>query len=142
MKNRGVMLSRGYAKALAALIFALALVLAVLVYRKKSARHASDAGIAMVGDQVVVGDSIWTVIEATDMGKSIEATNTRFAGKKKQTMGTFIQIHYQVANNGNRQQPLLDAPKIVDAQGRKFGPIEDESKYVPEGAKPAVLETL
>jgi hypothetical protein len=37
---------------------------------------------------------------------------------------------------------LLDRPKIVDAKGREFGPIDMESFYIPKGTKSVGTETL
>lgn len=104
-----------------------------------SAATTSDPGI---GEEVDIGDSTWTVLDAKDLGTTIYAKSALFAGETKTTRGRFIQIHYKVVNNGKKPETLLDGPKIVDSKSREFGPITSESEYIPTGSNSAILETL
>ncbi len=123
------------------------LVLAALVACKKgssSSSSGSSSAPAKIGDTVTFDDSEWVVIEAKDVGKTVK-NNSEFAAddeKEKKTEGRFIQVHYKITNKGKKEEMLLDRPKIVDAKGREFGPIEMESFYVPAKSKTIGLDTL
>jgi hypothetical protein len=108
---------------------------------KGTSAAASDPNkLAKIGESVLFGDSDWTVVEVKDAGKKLKA-NSEY-GEEKATDGRFVQVHYRVTNKGKKEEHILDTPKVVDAKGRVFAPIEMESFYVPAKTKSLGLEAL
>jgi hypothetical protein len=106
-----------------------------------SSGGSGDPGkTAKVGEAVLFGDSDWTVVEVKDAGKKLKANSDY--GEEKVTEGRFVQVHYRVTNKGKKEEHVLDTPKVVDAKGRVFAPIDMESFYVPAKTKSLGLEAL
>ena len=120
---------------------AVALIGAIGCKDKGSPSSATDPGkAAKIGEQVPFGDSEWTVVEVKDAGTKLKANSDY--GEDKATDGRFVQVHYRVTNKGKKEEHILDTPKVVDAKGRVFAPIEMESFYVPAKTKSLGLEAL
>ena len=94
-----------------------------------------------LGVPVAFSDCEWIVIEARDAGKTLKS-NSEFNEESKTTEGRLIQVHYKVTNNTSKEEMILDRPKIVDAKGRQFGPIDMESFFIPRKTKSIGLDTL
>jgi hypothetical protein len=95
-----------------------------------------------VGKTVELDDSSWTLLDASDIGNSIEPTARYAHGEHLETTGRFIQIRYRVVNRNTIGSVMFFWPKIVDDRGRMFGPPENEAEYVPIGTKIGVRATF
>lgn len=115
---------------------------ALLACKGGSSGGASSGPAGKLNEQYKLNDSTWTILEAKDMGKTLNATSELFANEKKNTGGKFVQIHYKVVNNGKKQETLLDTPKVVDSKGHLYSHIEGEEEYVPKGGNVVNVETL
>ena len=94
-----------------------------------------------LGERVSFADCDWVVMEARDAGRELKS-NSEFNEETKETSGRFIQVHYKLTNTSSKEEMLLDRPKIIDAKGREFGPVDMESFFVPRKAKTVGLDTL
>lgn len=122
-------------------LVALLFVLGVLLACKKGKDPAgSSVGAWKIGEEVRVDDSTWIVVEARDLGRAIRSSSELYP--EKTATGRFVQIHYKVTNKAKKKETLIDTPKIVDAKGREFGPIQGEAEYVPKDAKVPLYETM
>jgi len=91
--------------------------------------------VARRGEPLKLDDSVWTVIDAKDLGKKLDANTTY--GEPKEAAGRFVQIRYKVTNTTRKAESVLDPPRVVDDKGREFTRLDLESLYVP--AKVATL---
>jgi hypothetical protein len=88
---------------------------------------------AKIGEEVSFKDSKWTVLDAKDMGKTLKSNN-QFQ-KDATTDGRFIQVHFKVTNTTNKEDRLVDLPKLIDSQSREYKHIDRQTFYLPEGGK-------
>jgi hypothetical protein len=93
-----------------------------------------------IGEPVKFDDSTWVVVSASAMGQALQANND-FTDAKK-TSGQLVEVHYKVTNNENKEDAILDGPKLVDSTGREFSSMPQEAMYVPKSTKTIILESL
>lgn len=109
----------------------------------KGADHSKDEAkmAAKIGDTVKFKDSEWTVIKAEDKGTTLKSNN-QFQEAAKSDGGKFIVVAFKVKNLGQKEERILDHPKLKDSQGSEFGTIDMQSIYIPDGKKTMGLEAL
>lgn len=93
-----------------------------------------------VGKGVAIGDAEWTVIDIVNRGTKMKA-NESFE-KDATTTGTFLQIHFKVANTGKKEGTIGDVPKVVDPGGREFGTYENASSFRPKDSTGVFLDKV
>jgi len=93
-----------------------------------------------IGDVVKFDDSEWIVLSAKNKGKRIKSNN-QFQ-KDAVTEGKFIIVHYKVTNLTNKEERILNSPKLIDSKGREFTDYDMQSIYIPENGKTISLESL
>jgi hypothetical protein len=106
----------------------------------KPVETAAPAAMPKVGELVKFDDSEWTVVETKDMGQKL-ASNNQFQEPAK-TDGRYIYVKFKVKNLTNKEERIMDHPKVVDSQGREFGAFDHETFYLPKGVKSMSLEAL
>lgn len=75
-----------------------------------------------IGQDVLVGDVRWRLLEATDVGPTLVSANQYVADAT--TAGTFVQVRFEVENRTSDQLLFSDV-ELVDAQGRTFNDTSD-----------------
>ena len=97
--------------------------------------------LAKIGDEFSFNnDSTWVVVNAEDRGNSLKSNN-QFQ-KDAQTNGKFIMVQFKVTNLTNKEERLLNGPKLIDSQGREFRNYDKQFFYIPKGAKTMSLEAI
>lgn len=102
--------------------------------------RGEGAATAKTGEEVVFGDSKWTVLAAEDKGNSLKSNNR--LQKDASTDGRFILVRFKVVNTTSKEEKLLRAPVVVDDQGREFKEIERQTFYLPEGTTSLTMKAL
>ena len=93
-----------------------------------------------INDIVKFDDSEWVVLEAKKLGKRIKSNN--MFQEDATTEGFFIRVKYSVKNIQNKEDTVMEGPKLVDSEGREYGEYDGQSFYIPENAKTITGETL
>jgi hypothetical protein len=104
---------------------------------KASTTTLTAAGI---GKAIAVGDAEWTVIDVVNRGSKMKA-NESFE-KDATTAGTFLQIHFKVANVSKKEGTMGEVPKVVDGTGREFGTLDNASSFRPKDANGIFLDKV
>ena len=94
-------------------------------------RDGAEAGSGSfgVGQDVIVGNVRWTILEAQDLGNTMPGID-EFTDPRT-TNGRFIRIRLEVENRGSEALSLTDID-LVDAQGRTFQNETGVYGYVPD----------
>jgi hypothetical protein len=95
---------------------------------------------AAIGNAVVVGDAEWTVIDVVNRGSTMKANETY--EKDASTTGTYIQVHFKVANKGKKEGTMGEVPKLVDSTSREFGTMETSSSFRPKDTNGVFLDRI
>ncbi len=93
-----------------------------------------------LGSATTIGDSEWTVLDIVNRGSTMKANESY--EKDAVTTGTFIQLHFKIANKSKKEGVMGDVPKLVDATGREFGTIENASSFRPKDTNGVFLDKL
>jgi hypothetical protein len=104
----------------------------------KAATTTTTAG--KLGTATTIGDSEWTVIDIVNRGTTMKANESY--EKDAVTTGSFIQVHFKIANKSKKEGVMGDVPKLVDATGREFGTIETASSFRPKDTNGVFLDKL
>ena len=104
----------------------------------KAATTTTTAG--KLGTPITVGDAEWTVIDIVNRGSTMKANESY--EKDAVTTGTFIQVHFKIANKSKKEGVMGDVPKLVDTTGREFGTIETASSFRPKDTNGVFLDKL
>ena len=104
----------------------------------KAATTTTTAG--KLGTATTVGDAEWTVIDIVNRGTTMKANESY--EKDAVTAGTFIQVHFKIANKSKKEGVMGDVPKLVDTTGREFGTIETASSFRPKDTNGVFLDKL
>jgi hypothetical protein len=107
---------------------------------KKGDGKDAKAGLK-IGDEVSFKDSTWVVIKAEDKGKTL-TSNNQFQKDATSSDGKFILIQFKVTNLGNKEQRLINTPKVIDSKGREFKHMDKQAFFIPKDAKTMTLEAL
>jgi hypothetical protein len=91
-----------------------------------------------IGSDVSVGKIGWKVTKAAAVGNTLKSDN-QFV-QDKTTSGMFVQVTYQIENRGT-DKVYFQAPKLVDAQNRKFGDYSEGLFFIPQNEQ-CVLKEL
>lgn len=102
---------------------------------------ARPVSVAKIGDTVTFSDSVWSVTKAEDLGSTAKSNN-QFQPALKSEGGKFIRVVMKVTNLEKKEERLFDPPKLADAQGREFRPVDMTVFYIPEGKKTLQLEAI
>jgi hypothetical protein len=106
----------------------------------RGADRDANAKVAKVGEEVDFKDSRWIVLDVESRGTIIQPN--RLLEKPITTEGKYIQVHFKVTNTTNKEDRILDLPKLFDSQGREFRQIDRQAIYVPRGTNAMGLEAL
>jgi hypothetical protein len=93
-----------------------------------------------IGDKITFDDSEWMVVSAKLLGKEAQSNN-QFQ-KNAVTDGKFVLVSFKVKNLTNKEDRILDAPKLIDSKGREFKDYDGQMFYIPENAKTLVMDAL
>jgi hypothetical protein len=93
-----------------------------------------------LGAATTIGDSEWTVLDIVNRGTTMKANESY--EKDALTTGSFIQVHFKIANKSKKEGVMGDVPKLVDATGREFGTIETASSFRPKDTNGVFLDKL
>jgi len=104
----------------------------------KAATTTTTAG--KLGTATTVGDAEWTVLDIVNRGSTMKANESY--EKDAVTTGTFIQVHFKIANKSKKEGVMGDVPKLVDSTGREFGTIETASSFRPKDTNGVFLDKL
>ena len=104
----------------------------------KAATTSTTAG--KLGTATTIGDSEWTVVDIVNRGSTMKANESY--EKDALTTGSFIQVHFKIANKSKKEGVMGDVPKLVDATGREFGTIETASSFRPKDTNGVFLDKL
>jgi hypothetical protein len=104
----------------------------------KAATTTTTAG--KLGSATTVGDAEWTVLDIVNRGTTMKANESY--EKDAVTTGTFIQVHFKIANKSKKEGVMGDVPKLVDTTGREFGTIETASSFRPKDTNGVFLDKL
>ena len=98
------------------------------------------AKVSMIGEKITFNDSEWIVTDAQIKGKSMKSNNP--FQEDATTEGKFVIVAYKVKNLSNKEERILDTPKIVDSQGREFREYDKGAFYIPENGKTLIMDAL
>ena len=104
----------------------------------KAATTTTTAG--KLGTATTIGDSEWTVVDIVNRGSTMKANESY--EKDALTTGSFIQVHFKIANKSKKEGVMGDVPKLVDATGREFGTIETASSFRPKDTNGVFLDKV
>ncbi len=104
----------------------------------KAATTSTTAG--KLGTATTIGDSEWTVVDIVNRGSTMKANESY--EKDALTTGSFIQVHFKIANKSKKEGVMGDVPKLVDATGREFGTIETASSFRPKDTNGVFLDKV
>jgi len=93
-----------------------------------------------INDIVKFDDSEWVVLEAKKLGKRIKSNN--MFQEDATTEGYFIRVKYSVKNLQNKEDTILEGPKLVDSEGREYREFDEQAFYIPKNTKTIMGETL
>jgi hypothetical protein len=93
-----------------------------------------------LGTATTIGDSEWTVLDIVNRGTTMKANESY--EKDAVTTGSFIQVHFKIANKSKKEGVMGDVPKLVDTTGREFGTIETASSFRPKDTNGVFLDKL
>lgn len=99
----------------------------------------TDTTGASIGKAIVVGDAEYTVLDVVNRGTVMKANNE--FEKDATTTGSYIQVHFKVANKG-KKEGFLTTPKLVDDTKREFGTMENSYAYRPKGTEGIALDKV
>lgn len=97
--------------------------------------------VLKVGDTITFDDSEWVVLESVNKGSKIKSNN-QFQENLVSEDGVYLMVKFKVKNLTNKEERILDTPKIKDDKGREFKDVDMQSFYLPEGAKTIGLEAI
>lgn len=89
----------------------------------------SPTPVPAIGTDVSVGKINWKVTTASALGQTLKSDNQFI--EDKTTSGKFVTVSYQVENR-DTDKVYFEAPKLVDAQERKFSDYNEALSFVPE----------
>ena len=104
----------------------------------KSSTTSTTAG--QVGKAVVVGDAEWTILDVVNRGSQMKANESY--EKDASTAGTFVQVHFKVANKGKKEGTIGELPKLIDVSSREFGSIDNASSFRPKDTSGIFLDKI
>ncbi len=104
----------------------------------KTGTTSTTAG--SVGKAVVVGDAEWTILDVVNRGSQMKANESY--EKDATSTGTFVQVHFKVANKGKKEGTIGELPKLVDASSREFGTIDNASSFRPKDTTGVFLDKI
>jgi len=105
---------------------------------KKSSTTTTTS--ASISNSVTVGDAQWTILDVVNRGSTMKGSDSW--DKEATTTGTFIQVHFKVANTSTKEGSIGGIPKLVAADGREFGTVEMQSSYLPKNANGVFLDKI
>ena len=95
---------------------------------------------ASIGKAVEVGDAEWTILDVVNRGAKMKPNESY--EKEANTTGSFIQVHFKVANKSKKEGTLGEVPKLVDGTGREFGTMELQSSFRPKDSNGVFLDKI
>ena len=101
---------------------------------------SAAAKVSMIGEKITFNDSEWIVTDAQIKGKSMKSNNP--FQEDATTEGKFVIVAFKIKNLSNKEERILDTPKIVDSQGREFREYDKGSFYIPENGKTLIMDAL
>ena len=93
-----------------------------------------------IGKALTVGDAEWTILDIVNRGSKMKA-NESFE-KDASTSGTFLQVHFKIANVSKKEGTVGEVPKILDSTGREFGTFENSSSFRPKDSNGVFLDKV
>jgi hypothetical protein len=106
----------------------------------KGGAGKAATGPAKIGDTVSFSDSDWVVMEALDLGTTMEPTG--ILGTTAKTTGKFVEVHFKVTNKSKQAISALGGPHLADGKARDIGPYTEQAEFLPSDAKTLILETI
>jgi hypothetical protein len=101
---------------------------------------ATTTTAGTVGKALAVGDAEWTILDVVNRGSKMKA-NESF-DKDATTAGSFIQVHFKIANTSKKEATVGEVPKLVDPTGREFGTYENASSFRPKDSNGVFLDKV
>lgn len=96
------------------------------------------------GQNVIVGEVRWKILQVQNFGQTIKSTNQFI--KDLTTSGKFISIGFEVENKGKEMKTFAGIT-VVDSQGREFQPnsdaimlIDSDEQCVFENLNPGIVK--
>ena len=103
-------------------------------------QQASTQQAYKIGDKITFEDSEWMIVSAKLLGK-MARSNNQFQ-EDAVTDGKFILVSFKIKNLTNKEDRILNAPKLIDSQGREFKDYDNEAFYIPNNAKTLIMDAL
>ncbi len=102
-----------------------------------------SAPVAGIGQDVLAGDVRWTVLDAQDMGNTLQSNNDLI--DPMTTGGRFVRVRFEIENRSSEARTFTGV-SLVDAQGRTFedstetliGFVDNEERCIFEQLNPNV----
>lgn len=107
---------------------------------KDDAKKKSGENLPKIGEEISFKDSKWTVVAAEEKGGFLKSNN-QFQ-EDARTGGKFIVVQFKVTNLGKTEHRIISTPKLIDSQGREFKDYDNQTFFIPEGAKTMALEAI
>ncbi|MDB4936525.1 MAG: hypothetical protein JWP87_3497 [Labilithrix sp.] len=104
----------------------------------KASTTSTTAG--KLGSAILIGDAEWTVLDVVNRGSAMKANESY--EKDASTTGTFVQVHFKVANKSKKEGTIGEIPKLLDTTGREFGTIESASAFRPKDTNGVFLDKI
>jgi hypothetical protein len=92
----------------------------------------------IVGQDVLVGEVRWKMLEAQDLGNQLVSDNQFI--EPLNTAGKFIRVRFEIENRSKDMQSFIGFD-LVDSQGREFTSSSDALMFI-DNSETCILENL
>lgn len=130
----------------------IAIIIVVTIVNKDKKGNAANETVATsntaketktvykIGSTVKFDDCEWLVESSKDLGKTLSSDNQFI--ESASTDGKFILVKFKITNLTNKEERIVDAPKIIDSKSREFKDFDKQLMYIPKDGKTLSLDAL
>jgi hypothetical protein len=104
----------------------------------KSDQPTQAPAAQKVGDEIIVGEVRWKVLEAKTLGQELKSSNEFI--KPKTTSGKFVLVRLEVENRKSEAATYAGID-LVDSKDRTFQRYAEQVGFIPE-EETCILESL
>ncbi len=99
--------------------------------------------IYQMGEEVVVDEVKWKLVDARDLGSVLKASDSKYPSlsEDKTASGKFVEVTVMVENLGKEMKSVSNLD-LMDDQNREFKPAPDASDWIPEDKSLFMLSNL
>ena len=95
--------------------------------------------IGEVGEDVIIKDMRWKILEVKDLGNTLKSDN-QFT-EDLTTSGKFIMVRFEYENQGKKMKSLSTV-NIIDNKDREYTPSSDAYSFISDKERIILLENI